>query len=749
MLEIGSKTITIDGVTVFSDHADPDQFWYLPGPVQMARRKPDNRAAFTFIKYGNVDGNAIKGRGFLMVEVNLKLDANIERKIISRISSMAKGTPKLAAVPFDDGTVECIALDLQGGGGTVAQVAADGSFRAVENILGGAVPSLHGDNSAAFSLSLTGEGATIIEDVFKKKGTPVGAVYHLKYSGLTPALEVEIKANLKRVYDHFSAGLEAQVYFVRAGIDAGFEKLVQDGVIEIKVINFSTADDKNSKEEWALNFFKENLLTEWFRPTLTPGQLAGGIAQAENLDAVQKRAQAMKPKPTPEPPVPARTVAPASGGTPAAEGTPASGGTPTPATPRAPRPDAGTGTPETTSVVPNPPVQTGNAATHAETATAMPPAAPAPPAVPDVSAPRLPNPANMAPDTALVSFKLKMIKQIEEKTLTFKFTRAEAVQRTYSPQGFFGLFAEDLNKEGHFFQVDGDDPFFREFRVSVESPFDKEKIDLASAHVQMNYGKPGTDKKHKDFIIDKDSPAKLEWLVKTIPGVNTYGYTVQYHFKPDSEWKSEKSSYEFPEKVTEDRTLLVHPFDNLVFLDVNISASNIDWTQVAEVSAQLTYKAENGWTQQDTFFFTAANPGDQQWKIRSSDINNKSYSYSVFYKMINGNTYNVEVPKTGITQIAIVNPLKAISIEFIPLYTPNVFKTIFIDINYTDEENNLKIKDRLKLDGNSTDSVKYLLHVIDDTKGSYTYQTTFVGADNSLKRNEPIETQETLIALSN
>ena len=742
MLEIGSKTITIDGVIVFSDHADPDQFWYLPGPVQLARRQPDNRAAFTFIKYGNVDENTIKGRGFLMVEVNLKLDANIERKIMSRISSMAKGNPKLSAVPFDDGSVECIALDLQGGGGTVAEVAADGSFRAVENILGGAVPSLHGDNSAAFSLSLTGEGATIIEDVFKKKGTPVGAVYHLKYTGLTPALEVEIKANLKRVYDHFSAGLEAQVYFVRAGIDAGFEKLVEDKVIEINVINYSTADDRNSKEEWALNFFKENLLNEWFRPTLTPGQLAGGIAQAEGLNDVQKRAQAMRPQATAAPPAPTRTESPETGGTTTR---------PTPETmPPTPRPDANTGAPETTSVVPNPPVSTANTAALSETVNAMPPVAAAAPTVSDVPAPTLPNPANMAPDTALVSFKLKFIKQIEEKTLTFKFTRAEAVQRTYSPQGFFGLFAEDLKKEGHFFQVDGDDVFFREFRVSVESPFDKEKIDLASAHVQLNYGKPtDINKKHKDFIIDKDSPQKLEWLVKTIPGVNNYAYNVQYHFKPDSKWKSEKSSYEFPEKITEDRTLLIHPFDSLVFLDVTISVSNVDWSQVAEVSAQLTYEAKNGWIQKDTFFFSSDKTENQNWKVRSEDIINKSYSYAIFYKMNNGNTYSIEVPKTSVTQIAVANPLKAISIEFIPLFTPDIFKTIFIDINYSDEENNLHIKDRLKLDGNNTDSVNYILNVIDDTKGEFTYQTTFVGNDNSLKRNEPIKTKETLIALSN
>ena len=50
MLLLGSRTITVEGITVFPDHADPDQFWYLPGPVQLARR-PDGEQEFTFIKY--------------------------------------------------------------------------------------------------------------------------------------------------------------------------------------------------------------------------------------------------------------------------------------------------------------------------------------------------------------------------------------------------------------------------------------------------------------------------------------------------------------------------------------------------------------------------------------------------------------------------------------------------------------------------------------------------------------------------
>jgi hypothetical protein len=738
MLEIGNKTITVDGVTVFSDHADPNQFWYLPGPVQLARRANDNRAAFTLIKYGNVSGDTIEGKGFLMVEVNLKLDLNVERKIMSKISSMAKGTPRLAAVPFDEGTVECIALDLQGGGGTTAEVSAEGTFQAVESILGGTVPSLHGDNNAAFSLSLSQEGTTILEGVFKEKGTPIGAVYNLKYSGLRPALEVEIKANMKRVYDHFSAGLEAQVYFVRAGIDAGFEKLVEDKVIEINVINYSTEDDRTTKEDWALNFFKENLLNDWFRPTLTPGQMAGGMAQAENLTAVQNRVQAMRPPDPPSPPpVPTPPTAPAAGGT----------ATPTP--PATPRPDQNSGAPENPGVIPNPPVVAANSANAAETATAMPPqpAQTTPAQNAGVRAPTAPNAANVA-DTALVSFKLKMIKQIEEKTLTFKFTRSEAVQRTYAPQGFFGLFAEDLSKDGHFFSIDGDDVFFREFRVSVETPFDKERIGLSSAHVQLNYGKEGDpDKKHKDFVIDKDSPEKTDWLVKTIPGVNKYSYSVQYHFDPDSDWKGDKMSYEFDAKMTEDRTLLLHPFDSLVFLDIIASASQVDWEEVADVELHLSYKSGDGWTEKSTLFFAENNAEDQHWKIRSSDTENKAITYFNIYRMKDGSVRQTDPATTEATRILISNPLKAIDIEFIPLYAPGSVKTIFIDVEYDDMENALQVKERIKMDGALNTSVNFALHVIDDTKGGYRYQTTVLGNDNTLKRKEKVETNETLIGV--
>jgi hypothetical protein len=295
MQQLGTRTLTVDGVTVYADHADPLQFWCLPAPVALGRHQPGNDAAFTFIKFrpAAVAGGA-KGGGFLTCEVNLRLPPATEQKILGQLSGLVRGgEPRLAVVPFDSGAVRCIALDLEGPGGTSAPDAPSGTFRAVEAIHGATTPSLAGDNTAAFSLSLSQGGATILEQAFQQGTAPVGAVYDLKYSILRPALQVTIHADYERIWQHFSVGLEAQVYWVRAGIDVGFEKLVADGAITIEVIDFTSEGDKDQKEKWALDFFKDNLLSKWFEPTLTPADVESRMAQPEALDAVLKRTRDM------------------------------------------------------------------------------------------------------------------------------------------------------------------------------------------------------------------------------------------------------------------------------------------------------------------------------------------------------------------------------------------------------------------------------------------------------------------------
>ena len=277
MLVLGSKTVTVEGVTVYADHADPNQFWYLPAPVSLAER--DGVPQFTLIRFRPAVASAgVEGGGFLMMEVELRLDPDVERQIRQAVSRFSEGTPRLTPVPFDDGTVQVIALNLQGSGGTNAAPAAPGTFVAVESILGATRPSLGGNNTAVFSLTLSQEGSIILDQAFREGATPVGVIYDLKYTALRPSLDVTIKANFKRVYDSlkFSVDLTAGgviggvPVFLEAGIDMAFEKLKQDGVISVEVHNFSNAADEAEKEKWALDFFKQNLLQQWFQPTLAP-----------------------------------------------------------------------------------------------------------------------------------------------------------------------------------------------------------------------------------------------------------------------------------------------------------------------------------------------------------------------------------------------------------------------------------------------------------------------------------------------
>ena len=95
MLQLDSRTLTIEGVTVFRDHADPSQFWYLPGPVSLARREADQRAKFTFLKYKNRPGAARRGGGYLMIETELALDRDLERRVTERLASISRGRPRL------------------------------------------------------------------------------------------------------------------------------------------------------------------------------------------------------------------------------------------------------------------------------------------------------------------------------------------------------------------------------------------------------------------------------------------------------------------------------------------------------------------------------------------------------------------------------------------------------------------------------------------------------------------------------
>lgn len=183
------------GVPVFPDHADKDAFWYLPAHVDFARR-PDGSPILSFIKYRNPRG---QGGGFLSFQVDLTLPPATRRAIESKLLAYPQ-EPRLMAVPFTEGSVQCVALDAGTKVGGAGSTETTSSPPLVAQVLGTAKPSLQGNNSSIFTLVLSPDGAEVVSAALKGGATVLGVIYHLDYTAMQPPLRVKVTAKMQEIY---------------------------------------------------------------------------------------------------------------------------------------------------------------------------------------------------------------------------------------------------------------------------------------------------------------------------------------------------------------------------------------------------------------------------------------------------------------------------------------------------------------------------------------------------------------------
>ncbi|MET8161529.1 hypothetical protein ABZT47_34665 [Sphaerisporangium sp. NPDC005289] len=769
MLQLGASSLVIDGVTVFRDHADPSLFWYLPAPVRLSERPGDDEPAFTLVVYkpAAVAGGA-KGGGFLMFEVDLRLDEDVRRRILGELRRFAP-EPVLSPVPFDDGEVQCVALNVQGPAGTRDT----GAFAAVEEILGAAVPSLFGDNKAIFSLTLSTAGATVMRQVFDQGGAPVGVIYKLRFTALRPALHVRISAELSRVYQELSLGLNVQVYWVRAGIEAAFQKLVQDGVITIEVADFVPGGERAQQEQWALDFFRDKLLAEWFEPSLSPsGQPVSTTGTAPSSSSGTPAATHPMSGTAGVPGSPAGTgtsggvppgaaAAPAGGvpgagpagmgaapagaaGAPPAGSSPtASGGPPPPPPPVGAPPTGGPGAVQPPPPPPPPPPGTGATASVPGRAPAVAPLAGTSPAGAQAAA--------GGADPALVSCKLRYVRQEELKRVTLTLDRAEAVQRIHAPQGFFGLLAGTLAGPGHFVEVDLDDPFFREFTVTMQCGVDFTALGLRSISVALEYGRP-TDPggpKRATFVFDANDSADRGFGVYVNPALDTaYRYVIEYNFRGEAGWAARETAYRFAGE-TEDRTLDLDPSLRLGFLDVTVEPADLDPGAIAFTDVHLAYRDPNGWTQEKTLV-VRPDGATQHWRVRSDTRLAGAYTYSFTHTLVDGSVIAVEPRTATETRVAVVDPFPGrLDLLLVPSWDGGAgVRTVFVELTYDDAASGYHRELRVELPGSHTTTTQAHIALRDPKVRDFCHRFTFVAPDGQVRRTPFVSTTDTLVLIS-
>jgi hypothetical protein len=702
--------------------------------------------------------------------------------------------PRLAPVPFDEGTVQIVTLDLQGSGGTSASPGGPGTFQAVQNILGASTPELFGDNNALFGLKLTEAGASILEAAFEDGMAPVGGIYNLKFTGVLPSLDIKITADLKRVYDSFSVGLEAKVYWVSAGIDATFEKLRQDGDIKVEVVNLSTSTSVADKEQWALNLFKDQILSQWFTPSLSPT-----TAQAANV-TMPSTAGAAGAKP----PAPAATTAgapkPAGAGQmqapPAtATATPASSGMKAPATstgmkaPASATPVAAaataasgsSGTTTTPTPAPAPPTPAQPATTTTPAATTPTPApagtTPSPTPAPATPAPGAPaKPLQQAAGTAAaassaaspfgVSLQLKYVSQEELKTVEIEYNRMDAVQRTYAPQGYFGLAPQGLDKSKHFLKVDGTDPFFTRFVVTCNPPKDFAGIGLLTAHAALDYGDPNGSEppKHGEFLFDASNATTQTWPVfEGNIQETSYTYTTDYKFDPESGWVGEQTAYTRPTVKTDNRLLNLDPYDSLRFVNVAVSPNRINADLVDRIDVMLQCTTQSGWQTSNTIT-VRSDSKPQNWKLRLEKDSAAAavkpdaapqkqesplYTYSTICYLKDGTQF-ARGPYTGSgNAILVSDPFAAgLDLLFQPAFDPTAVKLAIVELQYADSDNGYSYQTSFEILGSVVTPTKIHLPLLNPKMNQYQYRVTLLGPTGQRTQGSYIAASDPLVLVT-
>lgn len=297
------KTFVIEGVSLFPDHEDPLQFYYLPMMPKLTEVLDSGTGQkvpqLSIIKFRGTAGNG----GFLNFDCNIGIDQaklddvgqELKRKLRLREN------PRLGPVPVIDGRVRLMLFGAStadaprtgtgassgagAGPGTGATATATTVTTSptgtatgpkfVTKIDQAAKPSLMGDNQAAFSVALDQAGVTTLEKAMQGELSPIGIVYELEYLALRPAYHVSVSVDWDRVQTHLDESFSVNTLFFSSDIEKAVDKLIEDRVIQINVDTFIPEGGEEDagvlgRRDRAVEDIREMITSSFFTASLDP-----------------------------------------------------------------------------------------------------------------------------------------------------------------------------------------------------------------------------------------------------------------------------------------------------------------------------------------------------------------------------------------------------------------------------------------------------------------------------------------------
>jgi len=283
MLYLEAPYFFINGVTVFRDHADPLQYYYMPSQPRL-RTQPDANGVevprLQLIKYRSLTAGA---GGFLTFDVHIGLSEKEVDDIASEIRRLARlpGLPRVAPIQPIDGSVRLLIFGQDSG--ATPPPARPGAppppaeKRFVLQMQHFAKPALFGDNGAAFSVELDEQGTAIMEKAMQGEISPIVVVYSLDYAALRPAYSVRLTIDWDRVQTALDESFGHESVFTSIEIGDEVDKLIENRAILMEADNFVPDADDTGKAvadrfESARMRVQEMITDSFFEASLQPDE---------------------------------------------------------------------------------------------------------------------------------------------------------------------------------------------------------------------------------------------------------------------------------------------------------------------------------------------------------------------------------------------------------------------------------------------------------------------------------------------
>ena len=293
MLLLDSRVREINGISIFPDHADPEQWYYLPLSPHLTTVRDETLGIdvpqFSLIGFR---GDAGTG-GFLNFDCNVgaaqsQVD-DLAREIAN--SENLRSMPRIASVPLVDGGVKLMMLGKKTGDapGTTPGLAGPAFVLKIDQ---NEKPALYGSNQAAFSIRLDQEGFTMMEQCIDGEIMPVAVIYSLDFLGLRPAYAIKLSIDWDRVQKHMDESFKAGFMFFSAEIGKAVDELVESRAIVLESDTFVPEGDDSKgiidRRDAALAQVRNMITDAFFTPSLPPWTPEKPSDFERGLDAAAK-----------------------------------------------------------------------------------------------------------------------------------------------------------------------------------------------------------------------------------------------------------------------------------------------------------------------------------------------------------------------------------------------------------------------------------------------------------------------------